>query len=142
MLNRLTGLVNSMTHQQIRHTSAGFSLLELIVALAITTMVLTVVYQIFIQGGQTVRLGQDYAQAVTIAESKLAEYDNLRQAQIFDGTEQEKFVWKLMQEPYQDETSSNFRLSRITVEVSWPAFVSQRSLSLTALKPVKTDVFP
>lgn len=131
-----------MTHQQIRHTSAGFSLLELIVALAITTMVLTVVYQIFIQGGQTVRLGQDYAQAVTIAESKLAEYDNLRQAQIFDGTEQEKFVWKLMQEPYQDETSSNFRLSRITVEVSWPAFVSQRSLSLTALKPVKTDVFP
>lgn len=142
MLNRLTGLVNSMTHLQIRDTSAGFSLLELIVALAITTMVLTVVYQIFIQGGQTARLGQDYAQAVTIAESKLAEYDKLRQAQIFDGTEQEKFVWQLMQEPYQDEESANFRLGRITVEVSWPAFVSQRSLSLTALRPVKTDVFP
>ena len=61
-----------------RHTSdggaAGFTLLEVVVAFAIMALSMAVLLNLFATGVRATRLSADYSEAVTLAESKLAEY--------------------------------------------------------------------
>lgn len=57
----------------MRRASAGFSLLELLVAFVILALTLSVMMRIFSGGLRNVDLAEDYSHAILLAESKLAE---------------------------------------------------------------------
>lgn len=112
----------------------GFSLLELLVAFSITTMVLITVYQLHIKGNKIALLGQDYAQAVVIAESMLAEFDGSQSSQR-DSGQVNRFQWQRQAKAYLPEQDSLLPLVHVEVSVTWLTAGQPRTIQLRALKP-------
>lgn len=54
--------------------SRGFTLLEILVAFSIFTVSLGVLFQIFSKGTRAAMLGDEYSQAIIIAQSRLASF--------------------------------------------------------------------
>jgi prepilin-type N-terminal cleavage/methylation domain-containing protein len=88
--NRPIRLVDSI---KLTSNQTGFSLLETLVALAILVLVLGVSMQIFGSGARSSRLSYEYAQAINIAQSKLAEM-KLGLNKQSSGTELDKYHWQ------------------------------------------------
>lgn len=119
---------------RLRRRQNGFSLLELLVAFSITTMVLITLYQLHIKGNKIALLGQDYAQAVVIAESMLAEFDGSQSLQRASG-QVNRFQWQRQIQAYLPEQESLLPLVRVEVSVSWLTAGQPRIIQLSTLKP-------
>jgi general secretion pathway protein I len=121
----------------------GFTLLEVLVSFAITALALGVLYQIYAKGAATAVLGEEYAEAVSIAESRLAligmkeELVNTTSS----GNENEKYEWRITVQDYVPAVSetSNLEpplvLKAIELEITWESLGKQRSLVLRTLRP-------
>lgn len=125
-----------------RKHACGFSLLEVLVAFTVTALLLGVISQIYAKGTSAALLGEEYAQAVAIAESKLAmagRTESLETSE-YRGLEHDKFNWTLTIEDYNDEATplidSPLHLKAITLEVSWESNGKRRSIKLNSLRPV------
>lgn len=123
-----------------RHCN-GFTLIEVLVAMMILVMSLTVIFRIFSGGLNKISIASDYARAVLVAESVLAAAGNTRTLQPGDssGNLSDKYRWVLSVTPYQapgepsyDELAVN--VYRVSVVVEWPATRGNRSLVLSTLK--------
>lgn len=124
-----------------KHNS-GFSLLEVLVAFSIAALSLGVLFQIYTKGTTAVILGEEYAQAVVIAESRLAYatvFENLEVSET-SGRENDRYDWEVSVEDYVDETASDFTpvllLKQVKVTVTWDSVGNSRSINLHSLKPV------
>jgi len=121
--------------------NSGFSLLEVLVAFTITALALGVLFQIYAKGTLSAILGEEYAQAIAIAESKLAETGISESLDISErsGMENDKYNWTITIQDYVEETPSEFvskfALKDVTVEVYWKSLRNQRSITLHSLKP-------
>lgn len=119
----------------------GFSLLEVLVAFTIAAMSLGVLFQIYAKGTTSAILGEEYAQAIVIAESKLAEVGISENLEISErtGLEYNKYNWHIIARDYIEDTpsdfTSNLSLKEVTVEVYWNSQRNQRSIKLHTLKP-------
>ena len=120
----------------------GFSLLEVLVAFSIAALSLGVLFQIYAKGTTAAILGEEYAQAIVIAESRLAELsvsDNLDGAGD-SGRENDKYAWEVFVEDYVDEEDLDFTptllLKQVEVTVTWNSAGKSRSVYLQSLKPV------
>ena len=127
-----------MTH---RYSSDGFSLIEILVAFTIASIALAIIFQIYSKGTHSAILGRDYAQAITIAESRLDELGitlDLNTGQ-YEGTEQNKFHWAIDITDFASETpdnsEDNLSLKAVQIEVSWEGTGKQHSIVLHSLKP-------
>ena len=122
--------------------SRGFSLLETLVAFSIATLALGVIFQIYAKGTTAVVRAGDYAHAVAIAESRLAESGLPGAAEIAPGSGTDgKFAWDVRRDDYAGETlgdsSSPLRLAEIEIDVRWQERGKSRSVRLVTLKPVR-----
>ena len=126
-----------VTVRQIR----GFSLIEILVAFSITAVALTIIFQIYAKGATTAILGREYAQAVAVAESKLAESviyvnDNNKETR---GTENDKYNWVADVEDYTPADATDFvpvlELVKVKVEVTWSSRGKTHSVTLHSLRP-------
>ncbi len=121
--------------------NSGFSLLEVLVAFTITALALGVLFQIYAKGTISAILGEEYAQAIAIAESKLAEtgISENSDASERSGLENDKYNWSITIQDYIEETPSEFvskfALKDVTVKVYWKSIRNQRSITLHTLKP-------
>lgn len=119
----------------------GFSLLEVLVAFTIAAMSLGVLFQIYAKGTTSAILGEEYAQAIVIAESKLAEVGISENLEISErtGLEYNKYNWHIITRDYIEDSpsdfTSNLSLKEVTVEVYWNSQRNQRSIKLHTLKP-------
>lgn len=119
----------------------GFSLLEVLVAFTIAAMSLGILFQIYAKGTTSAILGGEYAQAIAIAESKLAELGISEDLEISErtGSENDKYNWHIISQDYIEDSPSdfisNFSLKEITVEVYWDSQRNRRSIKLHTLKP-------
>ncbi len=119
----------------------GFSLLEVLVAFTIAAMSLGVLFQIYAKGTTSAILGEEYAQAIAIAESKLAEVGISENLEISErtGLEYNKYNWYIIARDYIEDSpsdfTSNLSLKEVTVEVYWNSQRNQRSIKLHTLKP-------
>ncbi|MCZ6526459.1 MAG: prepilin-type N-terminal cleavage/methylation domain-containing protein [Gammaproteobacteria bacterium] len=119
----------------------GFSLLEVLVAFTIAAMSLGVLFQIYAKGTTSAILGEEYAQAIVIAESKLAEVGISENLEISErtGLEYNKYNWYIIARDYIEDSpsdfTSNLSLKEVTVEVYWNSQRNQRSIKLHTLKP-------
>jgi general secretion pathway protein I len=123
-----------------RHCHAD-TLIEVLVAMMILALSLTVIFRIFGGGLNKIGIASDYARAVMVAESVLAAAGNteILQPGESSGSLFEKYRWtrivRLYQadgEPSYDELPLN--VYRVSVTVEWPATNGNRSLDLSTLK--------
>ena len=121
----------------------GFTLLEVLVAFAITALALGVLYQIYAKGTTAAILGEEYAEAITIAESRLAllgteePLDN----KTLSGSDNKKYDWRVTVQDYVEAVAPTnlvqppLALKKIELEVTWQSLGKQRSVLLHTLRP-------
>ncbi len=103
----------------------GFSLLEVLVAFAVFSLALGVLFQIFSSGLRSADLARAYSEAVIIAESRLAVFSG--DAPIEAGSEQgvvaDKYHWSTSITPYDPEIDGGvpegLEAFQVSVRVSW-----------------------
>ena len=125
-----------------KKASCGFSLLEVLVAFTIAAVLLGVISQIYARGTAAALLGEEYTQAVVIAQSKLAmarRFASLNTSGS-EGVEHGRYHWTLVIEDYTDgvtsQIDSSLHLKAISVEVSWKSNGKLRVIKFHSLKPV------
>lgn len=118
----------------------GFSLLELLVAFTILATVITVLLQIFAGGLRNLKVGDDYASAVAVAEARLAELG--RVAPIVEGEaegSQDGYRWHLSVRPWDKlvaPVTGEPVLFEVRVTVRWQEANTERTLTLASLRSV------
>lgn len=120
----------------------GFSLLEILVAFSILALSLGVLLNIFSGGVRRAAISEEYQQAITIAESKLATAgteEELQEGEI-DGVIGDKYHWYLRAKLFYDEDEGleeealSVEPYQITVTVEWEAGKQERQIELTTLR--------
>ena len=118
----------------------GFSLLEVIVALAIMAMGFVTVLQLFSGSIRSLSLSEQYLKGTTLAHSKLGElevnnYSITEFEGIFPG--EENYQWQLQVSPHTSPLNSkenNIQLSEVTLNVLWEEAGKTRDIELSTLK--------
>jgi general secretion pathway protein I len=131
-----------------RRASAGFSLLEILVAFTVFAIIVAVVMQIFSTGVNGATVAERYAKASQYAESKLAAagVEEVLKEGVKDGTFDDEFRWRVEIKRFEDPTprdqqaidfdKNNFvQLFEITATVSFTTDdQKERSVVLTTLQ--------
>lgn len=118
----------------------GFSLLEVIVALAIMAIGYLTVFNLFSVSIKAVGMSDQYQRAVGLANSKLSEIEMLNyETAATSGTfeNEENFRWSLNIEPYDsplNDPEQNINLSKVTLKVLWEDNQKLRNVELVTLK--------
>ena len=118
----------------------GFSLLEVIVALAIMAMGFVTVLQLFSGSIRSVSLSEQYLKGTTLAHSKLGElevnnYSVTEYEGIFPG--EKNYRWQLQVSPHASSLNSkekNIQLSEVTLNVLWEDAGKTRDVEISTLK--------
>ena len=118
----------------------GFSLLEVIVALAIMAMGFVTVLQLFSGSIRSVNLSEQYLKGTTLAHSKLGELEvNNYSVTELEGTfpDEKNYRWQLQISPHTSPLNSqenNIQLSEVTLNVLWEEAGRTRDIELSTLK--------
>jgi len=115
--------------------SAGFTLLEVVVALAIMAIALGVLYRAVGGGVRTVGDLSSYSRAVAIGESVLQMREAVPAEGWNDAGEWQGFRWSVASAPYQAGSGAGVPLHRVQVDVGWSDGLRERSFSLVSLRP-------
>lgn len=118
--------------------SAGFTLLEVLVALAILGIAVTVIFQLFSANTRNITLSGDYVAAVVRAEARMAE--------VLDSEPLAEGAWReVTAEGYaidvavSDSTGPGagelpVKLLRVDLTIHWKNGAKQKSMTLKSLK--------
>lgn len=122
-----------------RRGSAGFSLLEVLVAFAILALSLGVLMQIFSGGIRNTLAGTAYSRAADVAESALAlAGTEIPLEEGVHGGQDREFQWSLEITPYEPADllapPAHVTLMRVSARVSWGEAEENRSLVLDTLR--------
>lgn len=124
------------------HFQQGFSLLEILVAFSILALSLGVLLNIFSGGVRRAAISEEYQQAITIAESKLATAGvevELQEGEM-QGVIEDKYNWYLTAQLFSDEEQGleadtlPVEPYQVTVTVEWEAGKEHRQVELTTLR--------
>lgn len=119
---------------------AGFSLLEVIVALAIMAIGYMTVLKLFSSSVRSVGMSDQYLKAVTLANSKLSELEMKNFEQESDsGTfkNEENYRWEMEQTPHDsplNDSGANIQLSKVVLKVLWEDNRKTRTVELATLR--------
>lgn len=127
----------------MKRASAGFSLLEVLVAFVILALTLSVMMRIFSGGLRNAALAEDYSYAMLLAESKLAELSVQPLEGEAGGEFDGKYRWRSTIHPWIEEAGAAgasgqllpVRLMEIKVKVAWGEEVGgSREVGLSTLQ--------
>jgi len=119
--------------------SAGFTLLEVVVALAIMAIALGVLYRAVGGGVRTVGDLSAYSRAVAVGESVLQMRDAVAAGGWSESGQWEGFRWSAASAPYEPGSGAGVPLHRVQVDVAWSDGLRDRSLSLVSLRPQQAE---
>jgi len=133
-----------------RQASAGYTLIEIIVAFAILALGLTLLLGTLSGATRQVRAAGDAGRAALHAQSLLAEFANLPQPQQRDGElEDGRYHWQLEVEPWQDPAPqagglpvdpNAARLLHLRLQVEWGQRTPAQRVEVTSLRLVVPQV--
>jgi len=115
--------------------SAGFTLLEVVVALAIMAIALGVLYRAVGGGVRTVGDLSAYSRAVAIGESVLQMRDSVPAEGWNESGQWEGFRWSVSTAPYEPGAGAGVPLHRVQVDVGWSDGLRDRTFTLVSLRP-------
>ncbi|MBI5050582.1 MAG: prepilin-type N-terminal cleavage/methylation domain-containing protein [Nitrospirae bacterium] len=114
----------------------GFTLIEVIVAMAILAIMLVTIMQLFSGGLKASRTSCNYTRAIVHAKDKMEEL--LEKPEQGSGDFGDGFEWASTIEPYKEPDDSQFKLLKVIVKISWyKAPEQQNSLELLSMKTIK-----
>ena len=116
----------------------GFTLIEVIVAMAIVGISLVMIMQLFSGGLRASRTSCDYTRAVVHAKNTMEElsYDPVPGSGNFD----DGFNWTTEIEAYEEPEESSYKLLKLKVIISWDdALRKPKSIQLVSLKTLPID---
>jgi general secretion pathway protein I len=119
-----------------RRAQAGFSLLEMVVAIAILALALGALYQAAGGATRNVRAAEKYAYGVELARSVLADNATVSPAGVNKGGETPGgFEWRVATSPVnlQRTALADVRLHQIEVAVSWEDGGRRRTVVLNSV---------
>jgi general secretion pathway protein I len=125
----------------------GFSLLEVVVALAILAGGFLVVLNLFSGSVRSVDFSGQYLKGVTLANSKISELEMLNFApEDFSGNfkNEESYRWEVDIEPYDsplNDSKSGIQLQKILLKVFWEDRGQTRNVELATLN-LKGQTYP
>ncbi len=131
-----------MRRKDFKTHRRGFTLLEVMVALAIMGMGLVLVMQLFAGGLRSVKVSEEYTMALLYARQKMEEaVFNENQgggagSGMIEGTD---YTWETVVLPYplsdeEDDRYASVRAHVLKVRVQWPGRVRQKYVELSTLK--------
>jgi general secretion pathway protein I len=115
--------------------SAGFTLLEVMVALAIMGIALAVLYRTVGGSARTVGDLSDYNRAVALAESLLQARDAVTAEGWNEAGQWQGFRWSVGSAPYPADREGSLALHRVQIDVTWSDGLRNRVLTLASLRP-------
>ena len=116
----------------------GFTLLEVLVALAILSVAVVVMLQLFAQGLRLLKVAGDYQQAVLLADQKAREVELVREG--VESGQEGGFQWERRATvvPVSEDLTvfsvTPLRLFRVSVEVRWSG---NRSVEVATLRTAR-----
>lgn len=116
----------------------GFTLLEVLVALAILSVAVVTMLQLFAQGLRLLKVAGDYQQAVLLADQKAREVESVREG--VETGQEGVFRWERRATivPVSEELTvlspAPVRLFRVSVEVRWS---DNRSVEVATLRTAR-----
>jgi type II secretion system protein I len=121
--------------------SKGFTLIEVMVALAIMSIAIVTIIQLFAQGLRLLKSGGDHQRAVIIADQKLRELVSFTEG-VEEG-EEEPFRWErhvtLEPEPEgppEPTAGKPLRTYRVSVRVRWE---KEKSVEVASLRTIREE---
>ena len=125
--------------RQVSAASAGFTLIEVLVALTIFAVAFAVLLRVFSTSLSHAGEAQNEAAASSLAQTLLA--DSAAEGEVTDGDRSGDFAggfrWQLHVEPYGTEADRRawaMLAKRVTAVVTWSDGGRERSLSLSTLR--------
>ena len=126
----------------------GFTLLEVMVAMVIMSMSLTLLYKAVASSTNNTRVADEYLRAVMLAESVLAANRRVTEPNLSLSDTHDKYDWELRAWPVQQsEYSVNQKLGEnvselnfLSVAVSWPSGDKRRRVDLLSIVPIQVGV--
>lgn len=125
--------------RRARLRSAGFTLVEVVVALAIMAIALGVLYRAVGGGVRTVGDLSAYSRAVAVGESVLQMRDSVPAEGWNESGQWDAFRWSVASAPYEAGTGAGVPLHRVQVDVGWSDGLRDRSFSLVSLRPQQVE---
>jgi len=124
----------------------GYTLIEVLVAFMIMALALTVLLRIFSGGLRNISVSSDYAQAVLIAESRLAAagIDGPLYPGETTGIDGEQFEWtrrvtEYVPSPVYSNAAQDLQAWHVTVSVAWPNGSNSRSIEISTIRLLQDE---
>lgn len=117
---------------------AGFTLIEVIVAMAILGISLTLVMQLFSGGLRSAKAASDYTRAIVHAKDKMEELSSMLNND--SGEFEDGFKWEAETEDYKVLEESEHNLLKLKVKIIWPeSSGKQKSIDMVSLRMVSDE---
>lgn len=111
----------------------GFTLIEVIVSMAILGISLVLIMQLFSAGLKSAKASCDYTIAIVHAKDKMEELSTTLGND--SGTFEDGFKWETEVEDYKQIEESEYKLKKLIVRIGWPeALKQQKSLEMVSLR--------
>jgi general secretion pathway protein I len=141
---RCKGYRISIRYFFARNFQKGFTLLEVMIALAILGIAVTVVLQLFSANLRAISASEDYVSAAAKAEAKMREIlenEKLSERTWSETTSDGGRIDVSINEVFKDRTSSlQVRMLEINLAVHWIKGTKKKSLTLTTMKVLNKQV--
>lgn len=138
---------NSLTgtpHSALRTDSKGFTLLEVLVALAILGIAITVVLQLFSANLRSIAASEDYISAVTTAEARLRDIldDEELSEKSWSETTSDGYRMDVTVSDALTERTDNLQVKALSIDLTirWVKGVKENSINLKTMKLVEKKV--
>ena len=125
--------------------SAGFTLIEVIVAVAILSVSLVMIMQLFAAGLKASRSSCDYTRAVMHAKDKMEELSAAPVHPQESGEFRDGYKWEADAQPYEESTNEEredigFKLLKLKIKIMWNSGTKkENSVELESLKMVSAE---
>ncbi len=127
--------------RSIARDNRGFTMIEILVAMLVLSIASAALFEGFSVGFRNARTADDFAQAVLIAQSKLAPAGVAEplSAGVSSGEELDKYAWTVRVDPVEvalddGATPSQLQPFLVAVDVVWSDGGTERTVSLSTLR--------
>lgn len=131
-------------HLAFNSSQAGFTLLEVLAAIAVFGIALVVILQLLSANLKGIGASEDYAYAVLMAESKMREIltDEELSTGSWEESTEDGYTVITDISTAEDERTENLpvELLEITLRVSWTDGIKDRTFSLKTVKMVEKEI--
>lgn len=131
-------------NSELRTDSKGFTLLEVLVALAILGIAITVVLQLFSANLRSIAASEDYISAVTTAEARLRDIldDEELSEKSWSETTSDGYRMDVTVSDALTERTDNLQVKALSIDLTirWVKGVKENSINLKTMKLVEKKV--